>query len=303
MIDFKPITIENKETYESFLLDGNERGCGFSFANLYLWGRQNAAVLHNHLVLFSHFNCRSVYPYPVGTGDKKPVLDAIIADAKERNIPCRLIGLREEDKELLNELYPGKFRIHSDRDSQDYVYDINALADLSGRKYHSKKNHYNRFRETYPDYKTEPLSESNLSAVKQLVEDWYKIRLKEAPESDFQMEHAALTKALCHFKELEMEGLVLRNETDIFAVTLGSRANHNTFDVHFEKARGGIDGAYTAINCEFAKYIREKYPEVQFLNREEDMGIEGLRKAKLSYRPHHMIVKDWACLLEDGYDY
>lgn len=303
MIDFQPITLENRPAYEPYLMDGIERGCGHSFANLYLWGRQTAAILHNHLVLFSHFNCRSVYPYPVGTGDKKPVLDAIIADAKERNIPCRLTCLTEADKQLLNELYPGRFRIHCDRDSHDYVYDINSLADLSGRKYHSKKNHYNRFCETYPDYVAEPLTEANLSAVKQMVKDWYDIRQKEAPVSDFQLEQAALSKALCHFKELSMEGLVLRNDSDIFAVTLGSRVNHNTFDVHFEKARGGIDGAYTAINREFADYLRTKYPDVEFLNREEDMGIEGLRKAKLSYRPHHMIVKDWACLLEDEYDY
>lgn len=303
MIHFQPITLEDKAAYEAYLSDGNERGCGHSFANLYLWGRQNAAILQNHLVLFSHFNCRSVYPFPVGTGDKKAVLDAIIADANERNIPCRLTGLREEDKQLLNDLYPGKFRIHSDRDAYDYVYDIDSLADLSGRKYHSKKNHYNRFREKYPDYTVEPLGKSNCSAVKEMITDWFETRKREVPGSDFQMEQAALAKALCHYEALEMEGLVLRSAADIFAVTLGSRVSSNTFDVHFEKARGEIDGAYTAINCEFANYIREKYPEVQFLNREEDMGIEGLRKAKLSYRPHHMIIKDWACLLEDGYDY
>lgn len=303
MIDFQPISLKDKSTYEAYLMDGVERGCGHSFANLFLWGRQTGALLHNHFVLFSHFQCRSVYPFPIGKGDIKPVLDAVIADAKERKIPCRLIGLRNEDKLLLEELYPGKFRIHSDRDSHDYVYDINDLADLSGRRYHSKKNHYNRFCETYPDYVAEPLTEANLSAVKQMVANWYDTRKRESPDSDFQLEQAALSKALCHFKDLSMDGLVLRNDRDIFAVTLGSRANHNTFDVHFEKARGDIDGAYTAINREFANYLRAKYPDVAFLNREEDLGIVGLRKAKLSYRPHHMIVKDWACLLEDGYDY
>lgn len=303
MLDFKPITIENKAAYEQYLLYGSERGCGHTFANLFMWGRQQATVYRNHLVLFSHFNCRSVYPYPVGNGDKKPVLDAIITDARERKIPCRLIGLCEADKELLQELYPGKFRIHCDRDSHDYVYDINALADLKGRKYHSKKNHYNRFRETNPTYTTEVLREENLSDVSQMLHNWYTTRLLEKPGSDFQLEQAALEKALCHYKELHLEGLVLRNKEEIYAVTLGSRANSNTFDVHFEKARGDIDGAYTAINCEFASYIRKKYPEICFLNREEDMGIEGLRKAKLSYHPHHMIVKDWACLLEDDYDY
>jgi hypothetical protein len=86
-------------------------------------------------------------------------------------------------------------------------------------------------------------------------------------------------------------------------VTLGTRLSQDTFDIHFEKAREDISGAYNAVNCEFARYLRLKYPEVKYLNREDDMGLEGLRKAKLSYYPDHMVEKSWACLREDGYDY
>ena len=100
-----------------------------------------------------------------------------------------------------------------------------------------------------------------------------------------------------------MEGLVLLNEGEVLAFTLGSRLSNNTFDVHFEKARWDMDGAYTAINYEFARHIRGKYPDILYLNREDDMGIEGLRRAKESYHPHHMIEKYWAILLEEGYDY
>ena len=83
----------------------------------------------------------------------------------------------------------------------------------------------------------------------------------------------------------------------------GSKLSHDTFDVHFEKAKADINGAYTVVNYEFARYIRDKYPEIKYLDREEDMGLEGLRKAKESYKPHHMVKKYWAHLLEDGYDY
>ena len=86
-------------------------------------------------------------------------------------------------------------------------------------------------------------------------------------------------------------------------MTIGSRLNSNTFDVHFEKALDMADGAYAAINNGFANYLRTKYPHIAYLNREDDLGIEGLRKAKLSYNPHHMVEKHWAHLLEDGYDY
>ena len=303
MIEFKPITLETKAVYERYLLDGKERGCDYTFANLYLWGRQRATILHDHMVLFSQYNRRSVYPYPLGSGDKKPVLDAIIADADKRGIPCRITGVGEDARKTLEELYPGMFRFHCDRDAYDYVYAIDDLADLKGRKYHRKRNHYKRFQNNFPDYTVAPLSQENLPRVRQMITAWYENRLKEHPESDYHMERAALEKALRQYRELEMEGLVLLNGDDVLAVTMGSRVSDNTIDVQFEKARSDVDGAYTAINCEFARYLRNKYPHIQFLNREEDMGIEGLRKAKQSYYPHHMIEKCWACLLEEGYEY
>ena len=86
---------------------------------------------------------------------------------------------------------------------------------------------------------------------------------------------------------------------EVLAVTLGSRLSKDTIDVHFEKAREDVEGAYAAINCEFARYLRDKYPEIKFLNREDDMGLEGLRRAKLSYQPHHFEEKYWACRMED----
>ncbi len=303
MIEFKPITLQDREVYEPYLLDGIERGCEYSFANLYLWGRQQATILHDHIVLFSQFNRRSVYPYPVGTGDKKSVLDAIIADAKSRGIPCRITGLDVTAQQTLETLYPDMFRFHCDRDSFDYVYAIDDLADLKGKKYQRKRNHYNRFRDEFPNYTVAPLSEENLPQIKQMLDTWYKTKLQANPDSDYHMEQAALTKALMHYKELNMEGLVLLGNENVLAVTLGSPLSNHIFDVHFEKAQADVQGAYVAINYEFARYIRNKYPEIHFLNREEDMGLEGLRKAKQRYYPHHMVEKCWACLLEDAYEY
>ena len=295
MIEFKPITLEDKKPFENYLLDGKERGCEYSFANLYLWGRQKAAILHDHLVLFSQYNRRSVYPFPVGFGDKKAVLDTIIADSKARGIPCRITGVNETEKRM--------FRFHFDLDSSDYVYSINDLADLKGKKYQRKRNHYNRFRDSFPEYTVESLNENNVSRAKEMVDMWYKNRLLENPGGDYHMERAALEKAFRHFRDLDMESLVLLNDEDVLAITFGSRLSPNTFDVHFEKAHWDISSAYSAINCEFAKYIRNKHPDIQFLNREEDLGLEGLRKAKQRYYPHHMVEKYWACLLEDDYEY
>ena len=302
-ISFQRFAPEDKELYESYLTDGSSRGCEFSFANLYLWGRQRFAVLHGHIVLFSQFDRRSVYPFPLGQGDKKAVLDAIIADARARDIPCRITGLDAEAKALLEALYPQKFRFHCDEGSFDYVYAIDDLADLIGKKYHGKRNHLHRFEETYPNWSVVPLGEENVGKVGQMLNDWYRARLEENPNSDFQMEQAALEKALRDYKALEMDGLVLLDGEDVLAFTLASRLSEDTMDVHFEKARPNAPGAYAAINRELARYLRKKYPSVRFLNREEDMGLEGLRRAKQSYYPHHMVEKCWAHLLEDGYDY
>lgn len=303
-IEFRPITPEDKEIYEERLFaDKGKRGCEFSFANLYLWGRQSLALYGDNVILFSQFDRRSVYPYPVGGEDKKAALDAIIDDAASRGIPCRITGLDADAVESLKTLYPDRFRFHCDEGSFDYVYDINDLAELAGKKYHAKRNHLNHFKEAYPDYIAEPITRQSIPLLEEMLKGWYSARLSENPHADYHMEAAAIEKAFRHYEELSLEGLLLRNGEEILAFTIASRLKGDTFDVHFEKARVDVGIAYTAINYELARYLREAYPDVRYLDREEDMGLEGLRKAKKSYHPHHMVEKCWACLLEDGYDY
>ena len=303
MIDFQPLDPHNKAEYEAYLQSAGKQGCEYSFTNLYLWGRQRAAFIQDHLVFFSQFDRRSVYLFPAGTGDKKAVLQAIMEDAKKRGIPCRLAGLSHDDCALLETLFPGKLRYHFDRNSFDYIYDINDLADLKGKKFQKKRNHLNRFRADNPDHSLEPISKENMEEVVRLVNQWYALRLESNPHADYHMEQAALNKALKDFDLLQLEGLLLRIQGKSVAMAIGSRLNGDTFDIHFEKALDLSDGAYAAINNGFACYLRHKYPDVKWLNREDDLGLEGLRKAKLSYHPHHMVEKSWAHLLEDGYDY
>ena len=303
MIDYRPIHTADQTEYEAVVSGVGERGCEYSFTNLYLWGRQRIAFLEGNATVFSQFDRKSVYLFPVGSGNIRGTLDAIIHDAMVRDIPCRLTGLSQLDCRLLESLYPGKFRIHTDRNSFDYIYSIDALADLAGRKLQRKRNHLNKFRQNYPDAVTEPISVSNIHLAVEMAERWYAMRLAEDATQDFLMEQAAISRALSHWEELKLEGLLLRVNGEVAAMTIGSRLSQDTFDIHFEKAMDRFDGAYAAINREFAAYLRSKYPDVKWLNREDDMGIEGLRKAKLSYQPARLLEKYWACLLEDGYDY
>ena len=204
MIPFAPVTLQDRQKYLPYLQHASHRGCAYSFVNQYLWGRQFAAMVEGMLVIFSQYNCKSVYLFPCGEGDPAPALAEILADARERGIPCRFAGLSQEDCALLERMYPGKFRCHFDRDAFEYVYDINDLADLSGRKYQKKRNHLNRFRQANPEYTLEPIGRENMDRVKTLIDRWYQMRQAADPHSDFVMEQAAVSRALRHWEELEL---------------------------------------------------------------------------------------------------
>ncbi|MBQ8579799.1 MAG: DUF2156 domain-containing protein [Oscillospiraceae bacterium] len=294
MIEFHRLHLSQKEEYEKILFACPPRGCEYSFANLYLWGRQQVAFLHGCVAFFSHFYGRSVYPYPIGPGDRRAVIEDILRDAEKRGIPCRITGMTDEDREELESWFPHTFAFRSDRDGCDYVYATDDLADLKGRKFQKKRNHFNRFRAEHPDYQVLTLNACNLPLAQHMVNEWYRVRMKEDPEGNYMLENIAMARAFQNFVCLGMEGIALLDAGKVLAVTMGSRMSPDTFDIHFEKAREDVEGAYNAVNCEFARYLRLKYPDVAFLDREDDMGLEGLRKAKLSYNPHHMVCKHWA---------
>ena len=291
MLDFEKIDLSRKEEYRALLKTRADHGCEYALANLVMWGKQRVAFLDGFLVLFSQFNKSSVYPFPVGEGDVKPILDAILADARERGIVCRLTGMSAAESMLLEELYPGMFCFHPDRDGCDYVYRIEDLATLKGRKFQKKRNHLNRFWDNHPDCRMEILTDDNAPAAEQMIADWFAAR---ADSGDFLLEQTAIARAFSHRQALDITGMLLIEDGKVLAVTMGSPLSENTFDVHFEKALEDVDGAYTAINQAFSNHLWKTFPNLQYLNREDDLGIPGLRKAKLSYNPDHLIVKFWA---------
>ena len=302
MLEFEKITPAQREEFEKYLLPLG-KSCEYAFTNLCIWGRQQATVVDGHLVLFSLFDRKAVYPFPAGRGDVKPALDAIMQDAHKRGIPCCITGLSRENIDLLEQLYPGKFTFQCDRDSFDYVYNIDDLAELKGRKYQKKRNHVNKFRSLYPDWRTEVMIAEHLPALREMTKQWFESRQKMDPTGSYTLEQLALTRAFDQFEALKLDGMVLLVEDRIVAFTMASLLSADTMDVHFEKALEDIEGAYPAINQAFAQYLRDKYPQIRYLDREEDMGLEGLRKAKLSYYPDHLKEKCWARLWEesDGY--
>ena len=302
MISFQPFQPADRALYAPYLAMAKDRGCEYSFANLCAWGRQQGAIVEDGLVFFSQFSRKTVYLFPLGQ-NRKVMIEQLMADARQRGIPLRLTGLLEADCRELEELFPGRFRFHNARSDYDYIYNVEDLAFLRGKTYQSKRNFANRFQKNHPGCRVELIGEENLGAVEQMLETWFAARQEKDPHGDFHMEKAAIHRALAHRVELDLEGIVLEEEGKVLAMTLGSKLTEDTFDVHFEKALEGEDGAYARINQAFAHYLKEKYPTLQYLNREDDMGVEGLRKAKLSYHPAFLTEKYWACLKDECYDY
>lgn len=299
MLQFQKLTPDLRAQYEACLTRGEDKGCEYAFVNLNLWGRQRVTLQDGFFLLFSQFDRISIYPFPVGSGDIKAALDAIIQDARRRGIPCRISSMTEKECAILEGLYPGKFQFHTDRDDFDYVYAVDDLADLRGKRYQSKRNFVNRFCANYPDHQLLPLTAQTVPMVRQIAEQWYADRHAQDPLSDHRLEQIALGRALEAWEALGLEGLILTVDGRPIAFTMGSHLRPDTFDVHFEKALDGYDGAYPMINQSFARHLREKYPALAYLNREDDMGLPGLRKAKLSYHPHHLVEKHWARLWEE----
>ena len=282
MLPFKKPTIADREWIQRIYECSGFRGAEYTFANLYLWSYFYGEVCEHNGFLCQRLNFRDIhqYIYPAGCGDPKPVLDLLWQDSHARGKPFVVRSLTKETMARLQELYPGKFTYEDNRNAYDYLYEIETLAELKGKKYQAKRNHINRFVEAYPDWYTEPVHSGNLDVCRQLADRWC------AGHDDAVGDRRALEKAFANYDELEFEGLILYAAPGMpVGFSMGNPISDDTFDVNFEKAFADVQGAYPLINREFARYVQAKFPEVRYLNREDDMGIEGLRKAKESYHP------------------
>lgn len=301
MIDFHVPTPADRVWITAAAAKSGERASEYSFANLLLWAsafQQTVADYHGLLLVRVGVAEGFGYFWPAGEGDVSAALTALEADAAERGEPFRLVCLSAEQVEKLEALRPGEFAFTSHRDGWDYLYDVDKLADLAGRKLHSKRNHCARFEDAVPDWSFSPMTPADLPECLALDEEWdRRSREREGAEeaTDMTLERRALLTAAKYFSEIGLEGGVLRDGSGrLLAFTMGDPISADTFDVHFEKALDDVPGCYAVINREFARYLREKYPSLRYLNREEDMGIEGLRRAKESYYPDLMGEKHWA---------
>ena len=300
MIAFRPLTLEDYPQVHALLQRGCYPGADYTFNNMYLWACYYGELGYAEGFLTQHvlWNGWQTYLYPAGEGDVGRALCAIVQDARERGGKLRLRGLTQDKCAELERLLPGRFTFRPWRDSFDYIYTVEELSELHGKKLQSKRNHCNHFQTLFPDWFTEPVTAENIGLCRQIAQEWYEVHEPgtEQEREQLEDEKVALELAFQGFAKLGMEGLLLSDGERYVAFSLGVRMNARYYDVNFEKAFMDVPGAYSVINREFARMVAETYPGIEYLNREDDMGQEGLRRAKESYQPTILLEKftaDW----------
>lgn len=289
MLKFKKIELEDRDWIEERLKASDFKSCEYAFANNFIWGEANEiefADVNGFYCMKSRWENKEIYTFPAGKGDIKPVIEALMEDAKERGIQFQLRGMVKEAVEAMEAAFPGQYEYVMNRDECDYLYTYEKLSTLAGKKLHGKRNHINRFMDN-PDWQYEDITPENIGECKQMSKEWCKLySCKDDP--DLRHEYCAVRTAFKHFFELKLDGGFIRKEGKIIAFTMGEPLSSDTYVVHIEKAFPEVQGAYPMINQQFVIHHGEGF---QYINREEDLGEEGLRKAKLSYYPDILLEK------------
>ena len=288
MLPFREISMEDKQAFEACSSHYNYHLCEHCFVDMYMWRShygtqicfQDGFALVRMTPLGGGHDC---YLAPIGEGDLGAALDALEADAAERGIPLRIVSVAEPMIERIEAARPGKFEfVHNGEDGDDYIYLAEKLRTLSGKKLQSKRNLVNRFKTAYEGrWSYEDMTKDNTKDA-----FGYHIRWCNqngcAQNRDFQDETCAIVQALHYFEQLDLHGGLLRLDGEVIAFTFGCKAAPDMYVVQIEKADHTIPGAYQMINQQF---VLHNCDDVEYVNREEDLGLEGLRKAKKSYYP------------------
>ena len=297
-MQFLPINIYSKDIVNSFFNMQRIEASDMLFGNLYIWHFSrdiSYAILNDCLVIKTKFP-NEKYPfifYPLGLGDRQKTIKDVMDYFLSNNMKFAIRSLEPHQKYELEKNMPNIFDISPNRDRFDYIYNVSDLINLNGRKLHSKKNHLNKFLNLYPNFVYERIDSSNAIDVFESYVEWFN---KNPNITDgLRNEFVGIESTLRNFNLLDMKGGVIKIDNKIAAFTLGEQINSNSVVIHIEKANTFYEGIYQAINQQF---LCNEWNEMEFVNREEDLGIEGLRCAKMTYNPIRFVEKFEAVLKE-----
>lgn len=287
---FRPIELGDRDIFRNILKQYRPEVSEYSFTNLFIWRAHYEfqwALFKDWIMIVCQNSQDSIYAMqPVGPSSRRNAALKLLEWLREER-KADAPRIERADERLVSELErEGRFIIDEAREHFDYVYTKNDLAQLSGNKYHSKRNHINQLLRTY-SFVYDRLMPEHIQACLELQEKWCQLRRCEE-DLNLLGEWDAVLEILAHFDALKVEGGVITIEGKVVAFIIGEMLNDTTVVVHIEKADPEISGLYQIINQQFCE---KSMQGAVYVNREQDLGLPGLRKAKMSYHPHHFVKK------------
>jgi len=281
--DFQSVTLEDKELFDTHFRQYPQIHSDNSFTNMVCWNHYadyRYVMVQDSMVISSTIEGETSFRGPIGPTNPKLLKD-LLTLAIEKGGKTPYFVFDKEIKQQIEEQYPS-ISLHQDRNFFDYVYQIEELANLKGRKYLNIRKQINKFKKNC-EYTTEFISPENISSVSEFIEKW--CEWKHCDEHPVMAEEKEATLfAVSHFFELDLKGIIIRVDDKISSIAIFEILNADTVVIHFEKGLPGCDGNYKVVNQETALMLRDKY---LYINRESDLGVEGLREAKVRYHPDH----------------
>jgi len=284
MLTFRPVTLDDRDIVEHYMHRYPRRGLNYSFEVLYLWQDScefEIAEYEGFLLIKTFINCNHNFLFPIGEGNLRKAIEQMMAYSRARKCNFNLYQVTEPEMVMLEELLPNKLLFELHRDEMEYIYLRERLSTLQGKKLQSKRNHINALTKEH-SWSFEKITADNIEECIELNESW-KEELEDSDNRQIMMENEALENGFKNLFKLKLQGGAIRIDNKIEAFAIGTQLTHDTYLVLFEKANAEIRGAYPLINREFINNIVD--PAILYINRAEDAGDEGLRKAKLSYYP------------------
>ncbi len=276
-MEWKKLELSSRSEIDYFL-KGRYEISDLNFTNLYIWSFSESieySVKEESLFLRGTYKNKIYYFPPISfdvEGLKRgfEVLGELEGD---------ILFIPEEMAKQVDNL-----GLIETRDSFDYIYSQKELSTLSGRKFSAKKNRINKFSKTY-QWSYERITSSNIEEIRKFQQEWVKKRENEYIIVD---EMRGIEKLLDNYEELELRGGLVRVDDKVVAYSIGEKISQNMAVIHVEKADINYQGAYQMINM---LTVKNEFSDVEYINREDDFGDEGLRKAKLSYNPKKLLKK------------
>jgi uncharacterized protein len=284
MIDFKEVTLDLKPMVDSYFRNSGNFGSEYTFSNTFIWRKKNRTRIaeHNGFLFVKYIikgQCYFLLPIAKSPGDDIGwAINELIGHTSDCDCNLAITGISSEKKGVIQNLMPGVFEYKQRPDWYDYIYSTEDLINLRGSNYQPKRNHINKFELLNGNETFETMGKNNVEECLDTYSRWAEVRAFD----DIEDEKFAVTEALHNFEALGLKGGISRVNGKVCAFTLGSELNDEVFVTHIEKGLSDCPGVYAAINRDFAKSCLSSY---RYINREEDLGVEGLRKAKRSYYP------------------